>query len=87
VAPVNEEGTQPLPRNASPARYVAAADAEMAAGNCGSALWYLKEAWWWAYFGPEQDVRQIKHGLVRAYEKLGKMLLADTMTKYYTWLT
>src|SRR5262245_35377307 len=83
----NEGGTKPLPRNSSAARYVAAADAEMAAGYCGSALWYLKEAWWWAYFGPEHDVRQIKHGLVRAYEKLGKTLLADTMNKYYTWLT
>jgi hypothetical protein len=82
----NEEGIQPLPRNASPARYIAAADAEMATGYCGSALWYLKEAWWRAYFGPEQDARQIKHRLVRAYEKLGKTLLADTMTKYYTWL-
>jgi hypothetical protein len=31
-------------------------------------------------------VRHVKHGLVRAYEKLGKTLLADTMTKYFTWL-
>jgi hypothetical protein len=82
----NGKGTEPLPRDSSPARYVAAADAEMAAGYCGSALWYLKEGWWWAYFAPEQDVRHIKHGLVRAYEKLGKTLLADTMTKYFTWL-
>jgi hypothetical protein len=83
----NGAGTEPLPRDSSPARYVAAADAQVAAGYYGSALWYLKEAWWWAYFAPEQDVRQIKLGLVRAYEKLGKTLLADTMTKYYTWLT
>jgi hypothetical protein len=83
----NGAGTEPLPRDSSPARYVAAADAQVAAGYYGSALWYLKEAWWWAYFAPEQDVRQIKLGLVRAYEKLGKTPLADTMTKYYTWLT
>jgi hypothetical protein len=82
----NGESTEPLPRDSSPARYVAAADAEMAAGYCGSALWYLKEGWWWAYCAPEQEVRQIKHRLVRAYEKLGKTLLADTMTKYFTWL-
>jgi hypothetical protein len=82
----NGKGTEPLPRDSSPARYIAAADAEMAAGYCGSALWYLKEAWWWAYFASEQDVRHIKRGLVRAYENLGKTLLADTMTKYFTWL-
>jgi len=83
----NGAGTEPLRRDSPPARYVAAADAQVAAGYHGSALWYLKEAWWWAYFAPDQDVRQIKLGLVRAYEKLGKSLLADTMTKYYTWLT
>ena len=83
----NGAGTGPLPRDTPPARYVAAADAQVAAGYHGSALWYLKEAWWWTYFAPEQDVRHIKLGLVRAYEKLGKRLLADTMTKYYTWLT
>jgi hypothetical protein len=83
----NGAGTEPLPRDSAPARYVAAADAQVAAGYHGSALWYLKEAWWCGYFAPQQDVRQIKLGLVRAYEKLGKTLLADTMTKYYTWLT
>jgi hypothetical protein len=81
----NGADTEPLPRDSS-ARYVAAADAQMAAGYHGSALWYLKEAWWSAYFAPQQDMRQIKLGLVRAYEKLGKTLLADTMTRYYTWL-
>jgi hypothetical protein len=47
----------------------------------------LKEAWWRGYFAPQQDVAQIKLRLVRAYEKLGKALLADTMTRYFTWLT
>ena len=83
----NRAGAEPLSRDSPVDRYLAAADAEVAAGYHGSALWYLKEAWWWAYFAPEQGARPIKLGLVRAYEKLGKTLLADIMTKYYTWLT
>jgi hypothetical protein len=83
----NASGTAPLPRNTPLAGYLAAADAEAAAGHHGSALWYLKEAWWRGYFAPQQDVAQIKLRLVRAYEKLGKVLLADTMTRYFTWLT
>jgi hypothetical protein len=87
VAKFNPNGTEPLPTDASPARYIAAADAETAAGHHGSALCYLKEAWWWAYFSPRDEVRQVRDRLVRAYEALGKTLLADTMGKYYTWLS
>ena len=90
VAPVstfNPNGTEPLPRDASLARYMAAADTETAAGHDGSALCYLKDAWWWRYFSPREEVRQVRDRLVRTYEVLGKTLLADTMSKYFAWLS
>jgi hypothetical protein len=83
----NPSGTKPLPRGAALAQYVAAADAETAAGRSGSALYYLKEGWW-AHWSPQygDELRQVKDRMVHAYAALGKTLLADSLTKYYTWL-
>ena len=80
----SEAGASALAGDNSLLHCIAAADAEVAAGRYGSALYHLKEAWWQWY--PEDDMRQVKHRLVETYRKLGKTLLADAMSKYYAWL-
>lgn len=81
------KGATAWPEDTSLTHYIAAADAEAAAGHYGSALCHLKEAWWQRYFSPDADLRQVKHRLVDTYHKLGKTLLADAMNEYYTWLS
>jgi hypothetical protein len=80
------EGVTAFPEDAPPAHYMAAADAEAAAGYHASALLHLKEVWWQWYFSQDADMRQVKKRLVEAYHKLGKTLLADAMHQYYTWI-
>lgn len=80
----SEAGASALAGDNSLLHCIAAADAEVAAGRYGSALYHLKEAWWQWY--PDDEMRQVKHRLVETYHKLGKTLLADAMSKYYAWL-
>jgi hypothetical protein len=75
-----------LPEDAPLTHYMAAADAEAAAGYHASALLHLKEVWWRWYFSQDADMRQVKRRLVEAYHNLGKTRLADAMNEYYTWI-
>jgi len=82
----NGEGVPALPEDTPLAHYLAAADAEAAAGYHASALLHLKEVWWQCYFSQDAGMRHVKRQLVEAYHKLGKTLLADAMKEYYTWM-
>ena len=87
VSAFSGEDAPVLPEDTSLAHYIAAADAEAAAGHYASALWHLKEAWWQWYFSEDADMSQVKRRLVGTYRKLGKTLLADAMNEYYSWLS
>lgn len=67
--------------------FLAAAEKDTKAGFLGSALFHLKEAWWWKYHDIErQELADLTQRLVDVYNALGKSVLGDVLKKYFRWV-